>query len=419
MAKEYRQVIEQNYETAIENVLSAAPRFVKDFYNHIHHGKREIATQAAYIRDVVDFFSYETSILPEMKEKPLREFPETVLSQFSVKDINEYRDYLFKERKLSNAYARRKLAALSAFFKFCCLDDPSLNNPMTNFEYPVINKHHITKLDAELSQRLLSGILANDKYLIKSEQGEFVVDISPEVWIKRERAVLRNYAITYLFLGAGLRISELVGLDLTDISFKNNSVNVVLKGGDETQAYFPDEVGEALRLYIYGPPLSPTLQEKFSPVSPMADWAKAHIADETLSESISKSFPSASAEEVASIKELVAHYRRSGRDGYKPARNCNAVFLSNRGTRITVRMVELMLKEMVKTYLPDYDDKDIFSPHKLRATCATRILSQTGDIELAATQLNHKGVAVTAAFYAELQEEQRKDRIQKLDVNNW
>ena len=78
-----------------------------------------------------------------------------------------------------------------------------------------------------------------------------------------------------------------------------------------------------------------------------------------------------------------------------------------------------MIKEMVQTYLPEYDDKDKFSPHKLRATCATRILTQTGDIQLASTQLNHKGIAVTAAFYAELQKEQQKERVKKLDMNEW
>jgi integrase len=78
-----------------------------------------------------------------------------------------------------------------------------------------------------------------------------------------------------------------------------------------------------------------------------------------------------------------------------------------------------MIKEMVKTYLPEYDDKDRFSPHKLRATCATRILTQTGDIQLASTQLNHKGIAVTAAFYAELQKEQQKERVKNLDINKW
>jgi len=86
---------------------------------------------------------------------------------------------------------------------------------------------------------------------------------------------------------------------------------------------------------------------------------------------------------------------------------------------MTVRMVELMVKEMVKTFLPDFEDKDIFSPHKLRATCATRILTQTGDIQLAATQLNHKSITVTSQFYAELQKEQQKEKIKNLDVNNW
>ena len=419
MSREYRQVLEQNYEATIETLLSTAPSYVREFYNHMHHGTREITTQLSYIRDVIDFLSYEKSVLPEMQNKALLDFPEDILSSFTLQDINEYRNYLFNERKLTNPSAKKKLAALSAFFKYLCLNETITVNPMTNFEYPVINKKRIVKLDAELSQRLLNGILENNKYLATSEYGEFIVDIPPEVWIKRERAVLRNYAITYLFLGAGLRISELVGLDLSDISFRNNSVNVILKGGDETQVYFSDEVADALRLYVNGPPLPPALASEYSPVSETADWAKAHICDPNLNSSILKKFPKASANEIKNIKDLVSHYRRQGRNGYNPQKNCNAVFLSNRGTRITVRMVELMLKEMVKTYLPDYDDKDIFSPHKLRATCATRILSQTGDIELASTQLNHKGVAVTAAFYAELQKEKRKDKIKNLDVNDW
>lgn len=419
MSREYRQILEQNYEAVIDKLLSESPVFVSNFYNHMHHGKREITTQLSYIRDIIDFLTYEASVLPEMKDKPLKMFPEDILIKLTIQDINDYRNYLFKKRNLSNSSAKKKLAALSAFFKFLCLDEVITVNPMTNFEFPVINKHRIIKLDAELSQRLLDGILTNDKYLATSEYGEFVVDIPPAVWLKRERAVLRNYAITYLFLGAGLRISELVGLDIDDVSFRNNSVNVILKGGDETQVYFSDEVAVALKLYIDGPLMPPALSELYSPVSEIADWAKAHISDENLSASILTKFPDATHEEVSNIKDLVSFYRRQGRDGYKPGKNCNAVFLSNRGTRLTVRMVELMLKEMVKTYLPDYDDKDIFSPHKLRATCATRILSQTGDIELASTQLNHKGVAVTAAFYAELQKEQRKDKIKNLDVNNW
>ncbi len=111
--------------------------------------------------------------------------------------------------------------------------------------------------------------------------------------------------------------------------------------------------------------------------------------------------------------------RRQGREGLNPKKNCHAVFVSSRGTRMSVRMVEIMIKEMVKTYLPDYPDKDIFSPHKLRATCATRILSQTGDIQLAATQLNHKSTFVTSKYYAELPKEQQKQKFSKLEIDKW
>ncbi len=419
MSIEYRKTIEKKYESSVTNLLHDAPSFVSSFYDHMHHGKREITTQFFYIRDVLDFLLYIKSVLPDLESVSLDKFPLETLSKLTIQDINEYREFLFSERKLSNSSAKKKLAALSAFYKFLCSEDYLQTNPMMNFEYPVINKHRIIKLDAGLSNKLLAGILKNDKYLATSEYGEFVGEIPDKVKIKRERLVLRNYAICYLFLGAGLRVSELVGLDLDDINFRQNSVNVILKGGDETQVYFGDEVAEALKLYLNGIELSPSLSEKYSDDYELLDWCDDHVLDNELEKSIEDAFPEADSNKINDIKSLVSHYRRQGRSSFKPERNCNAVFLSSRGKRITVRMVELMIKEMVKTYLPEYDDKDLFSPHKLRATCATRILSQTGNIELASTQLNHKGVAVTAAFYAELQKEKRKDQIKSLDVTEW
>lgn len=419
MAQEYRKAVEQNYEKTVKALVSRAPAFVASFYEHMHHGKREIITQAAYIRDVIDFLEYELSVQPALKDTALNSFPLEVLSELTVQDMNEYREYLFAKRKLSNSSAKKKLAALSAFYKYLCSENFLQNNPMLNFEYPVINKKRIVKLDAELSNKLLAGILKNDKYLATSEYGEFIGKIPESVKIKRERVVLRNYAICYLFLGAGLRVSELVGLDLEDINFRQNSVNVVLKGGDETQVYFGDEVAAALRLYLNGIELSPALSQKYAEEPEIFEWCEDHIADPDLEGSIAETFLSASEEKLQDIRILVSHYRRQGRSSFKPDRNCHALFLSSRGKRLTVRMVEIMIKEMVKTYLPEYDDKEIFSPHKLRATCATRILTQTGNIELASTQLNHKGVAVTAAFYAELQKEKRKDQIKGLDVTEW
>ena len=321
MSKEYRQQITLERESSVEALLSDSPFYLGAFYEHIHHGKREMATQITYIRDIKNFLIYLTEVIPELKDKELKNIPLEVIDKLVLQDINDYRDYLFKEKKLSNSTAARTLSSISAFFKFLCLDDSIATNPMSNFEFPAINKHRIVKLDAELSNRLLEGILRNDKFLIESENGDFVVDILPEIRIRRERTVLRNYAITYLFLGAGLRVSELVGLDLDDISFTNNCVNVILKGGDETQVYFSDEVAEALKLYLNGTPLPSELSAIYSPVSKEAEWAKKHISDMNLDKSIAKDFPNMTTEEKCTLTKLVSHYRRQGRDNFKPARN--------------------------------------------------------------------------------------------------
>ena len=57
-------------------------------------------------------------------------------------------------------------------------------------------------------------------------------------------------AILSLFLGTGIRISELVGLNIEDIDFDSNAFTVVRKSGHSTILYFSDEVADALKKYL-------------------------------------------------------------------------------------------------------------------------------------------------------------------------
>ena len=376
MSIEYKEESRYKTEKKTKALLIAAPPYVAAFHAHMQGGRREALTIHAYIRDVLEFLSYEKEMLAgRYQDTPLSALPLTLFDQLTPRDLEEYRDYLRHVRMVANSSAKRKLSALSVFFRYLLSEGDIEKNPMAEFDYPLENRHRIIHLDSDLSQRLLAGVLANDKYLLVSGEGTdqtwSVIEIPEDIRCRREPLVLRNYAILRLFLGSGLRVSELVGLDLSDIHFSRSSVTIIQKGGDETEVFFNETVADALRAYIYAqaPPGS------------------------------SKS--------------------RTGRAALGPKKGCEAVFITTRGNRMSVRAVELMVKEMAQTYLPDYDDKDIFSPHKLRATCATRILAQTGNVALASRQLNHKGVAVTAAFYAELQKENQKAQIQKLDVDQW
>ena len=60
----------------------------------------------------------------------------------------------------------------------------------------------------------------------------------------------RDIAIVMMFLGTGIRVSELVGLDIDHLNFKDNSFLVTRKGGNQTILYFPDSVAGYLQDYL-------------------------------------------------------------------------------------------------------------------------------------------------------------------------
>lgn len=419
MSKVYKQEKENQYKSAISNLLENAPSYVKDFALHMNNGKRSLGTQRYYLDSVMAFISFEKDMIPEFSEIPIKEFPVEVFSVLTVKDINEYRTFLHEARFLTNSYIKTSLAPLSVFYKFLNSEGIVKENPMLNFEAPATNKHKIIKLDSELSNRLLDGILKNDMYLSETETGMKPLPIPEKIWTKREAFVLRNYAIVTTFLGTGLRVSELVGLDMEDINLKNNRLTVIAKGGDEREIYFGDQVAAALRTYLYGIQTDDIIEFCNSYVEGSADWCLKHSTTFNILSLAKEEYPDMDEDFYRAMVLLASSQTRKSRIMLSPAPNCHAVFISKRGQRVSERMVQIMVKEMVQTYLPDYDDKDLFSPHKLRSTCASRILTQTGDIALAAVQLNHANIQTTANFYAELQKEKQKDKIKELDINKW
>ena len=60
----------------------------------------------------------------------------------------------------------------------------------------------------------------------------------------------RDIAIITLFLGTGIRVSELVGLNMDDVDFKNDGIRISRKGGNEMIVYFGEEVENVLMDYL-------------------------------------------------------------------------------------------------------------------------------------------------------------------------
>ena len=172
-----------------------------------------------------------------------------------------------------------------------------------------------------------------------------------------KKTKIRDLALTTLLLGTGIRVSECVGLNIKDVDLSNDRINIVRKGGYESFVYFGEEVKTALLDYM---------------------------------------------EERKKIIPVVGHE--------------NALFLSNRLQRISVRNVEIL----VKKYAITSGTSKKITPHKLRSTYGTQLYKETGDIYLVADVLGHKDVNTTKKHYAALEEERRrgaKDAVTLRDKN--
>jgi len=88
----------------------------------------------------------------------------------------------------------------------------------------------------------------------------------------------------------------------------------------------------------------------------------------------------------------------------------DALFLSLRNQRISVRSVEYMVKKYAKTVTP----LKHITPHKLRSTYGTNLYKETGDIYLVADVLGHNDVNTTKKHYAALEDERRRSARNKV-----
>ena len=263
-----------------------------------------------------------------------------VLDQIKAVDIEEYLEYLKVYRtdddmKTNGERAvKRKMVALRGFYAYYYKREMIQTNPTVLVDMPKIHDKAIIRLDTDEVAMLLDYVETAGDHLT----GQALT------YYKKTRD--RDLAILTLLLGTGIRVSECVGLDLTDVDFKNNGITVTRKGGGQMVVYFGEEVAEALINYIEG--------------------------------------------DRKSITPLSGHE--------------NALFLSSQKKRMGVQAIENMVKKYARQVTPN---KKI-TPHKLRSTYGTSLYKETGDIYLVADVLGHKDVNTTKKHYAAIDEDRRR-----------
>mgnify|MGYP001861080244 FL=1 len=306
-----------DYSTTI---LNKSPNSIKE-YNY------DISMFLKYIK-----INYNLTSETDFSKITINDIPLDVIKKITLDDIHAFLSYLAIELKSKSTTRARKVSTIRIFFKYLTSKAHLLEkNPAQDLETPKLDRRLPKYLNLEESKRLLSVAASEDN-----------------------RNKERDTAILKLFLNCGMRLSELVGIDIRDIDFSECKLTVIGKGNKERTLYLNKSCIDAIKEYLAVRPSQGVKVDKL-------------------------------------------HSDR-------------ALFLSERRERISKRTVQhIVEKELRAAGL----DTSKFSTHKLRHTAAT-LMYQYGNVDIRALQvlLGHESISTTE-IYTHVNNEQVRDAIEK------
>ncbi len=333
MSHEYRNSVDIKNNEKIKNLLDDMPVFVEDFYTHLVAQSRSTNTILGYMYEINVFIRFVATVVKKESSNDVR------LEDLDMLKLNHIEAYMARSEdgiELSDNAKRRKLSVLKTFYKYYLGLDLIKSNPTLLAKGPKVKSHDVIKLSDAQVAALLS--------CIQTQFGAKITDYSKKY---NENIVDRDIAIVMTLLGTGIRVSELVGLNLSDIDTTEADryyLRIIRKGGDEDKVRAVDAVYNAIKDY-----------EEFCRPS------LVHSDSE------------------------------------------NALFISTQGKRMSVSAVQKMMKKYCKAAgLPDN-----ISPHKMRATFATKVYEKTKDIYAIKDALHHASIDTSKHYISD--KEQRLD----------
>lgn len=313
------------------------PKYISDFLEYMSGIKnRSYSTIKEYYYDLRNAFKYlkliksgydDTKITSELLENTdISSLDVKFLKKLDLQDLHKYMNYLSLIQLDKPTTRARKVSALKSFFSYVTSKNKLLDiNPAIELETPKLPKRLPKYLNLDESISLLQSVTGDFKE--------------------------RDFCILTLFLNCGLRLSELVNINM--YSIRDNVLTVIGKGDKERAIYLNDACQKALKRYIAVRP-NDNLKDR------------------------------------------------------------DALFITKRGTRISRRMVEVMVKKYITS--AGLDPRK-YSPHKLRHTAAT-LMHKYGGVDIRALQqvLGHESISTTE-IYTHVDSDEVKNAIESNPLN--
>ena len=210
------------------------PKFLNSFLDYLTVILNKSAnTVKEYNYDLSHFLKYlmyhfKLSKEENIKSIDIHDMSIDILKRVTLDDIHSFLFYLTDTYHSKAATRARKAASIRVFFSYLTQKEKWLAvNPAQGLETPKIDKRLPKHLSLEESRKLLE--------VTKSQSDE-----------NNER----DFAIIMLFLNCGMRLSELVGINIKDINFSDSKLTVIGKGNKERTIYLNEYCINAIKNYL-------------------------------------------------------------------------------------------------------------------------------------------------------------------------
>ncbi len=302
-----------------------------NYSDAVNNFRKYLAVEKGYSPLTIKEYTHDLRLLSNYLIEKFNYNKEFKVEKVDKFEIAEFLGDIILVDDNSPVTRNRKLYSIRSFFKYLAKNDVLENNPT---------------LSIEASK---TEIKSEPIYMKLDDARRYIDSINNYDSINR----VRDLAIVKLFLYAGLRVSELVNLDIENIDFENKSIKFFGKGNKERILPLHDDV-----------------------INVIEDYLKER--------------------DLISIK-------------YKEDEN--SLFISRHGRRISIRSIQMLVKKYAKA--AGIKNSSKITPHKLRHTFASLLYYQTKDIKILQELLGHSNISTTQ-IYTHTDIEQKKQAINEL-----
>ena len=210
------------------------PYFLNDFFTYqrvvLLNSEKTIEAYYIDLRVFLRYLKLKKGVVSQntpFKNIDISDIPIEYIKSLTKFDILQYLNYVASERNNSAKTRHRKLASIRLFFR-CMYRDLGLidSNPAKDVDYPKMPDHLPKFLTLDESIKLLEKMNTDDPIY------------------------LREYCIVTLFINCGMRLSELVGLNMQDVNLDERSMRLLGKGNKERIIHINDACADAILTYL-------------------------------------------------------------------------------------------------------------------------------------------------------------------------